>query len=169
MNYQEGIEFMKGKASKLEPNESDSFNVGNLTINYPGKKSIGDYRLTINGKAPTHTDVVYKIYNGTTTKNFNKVVHSLEDVYKNGLNATTKFFSKSFIELIYWITLQEEINYPPPKLGRKLPFQRFYEGALAKVSSKCELNDVLAKTNNHGLGVPTLYSTDSFSRPSFYA
>ena len=63
MNYQEGIEHMQNIISELEPNSTDSFNVGNLTITYPGKKKKGDYRLTINGVPPTHTDIVRTIYN----------------------------------------------------------------------------------------------------------
>lgn len=168
MNYQDGVEFMKDKASKLEPNQSDSFNVGSLTINYPGKKRPGDYRLTINGRAPTHTQVVLTIYKNTTAANFNDVVDFLDDLYTNGMKAKSTFFSKTFKELIFWITLQEEINYPLPKLGRKLPFQRFYEGALAKVSKRVELESVLERTNNHGRSVPRKYPTDSFRKPSFY-
>lgn len=169
MNYQEGVEFMKGKSLLLESNQIDSFTVGNLTITYPGKKMAGDYRLTINGKAPTHTNVVNIIYRHTTVANFNDVVDSLDDLYTNGMKAKSTFFSKTFKELIYWITLQEEINYPPPKLGRKLPFQRFYEGALAKVSKRVELKSVLERTNNHGLSVPRKYPTDAYRKPSFYS
>lgn len=168
MNYQEGIEHMQNIISGLEPNTTDSFNVGNLTITYPGKKKKGDYRLTINGVPPTHTDIVRTIYNYTTSANFDQVVEFLDDVYKNGLNATSTLFPRSFIEKLFWITLQEEINYPSPQYqGRKLPFCRFYEGALSKISSVNLLN-VLNRTNNHGSRVPNLYKTGSILRPSFY-
>ena len=159
---------MKDLVSQLEENESSSFSVGELDINYPGYKGVGDYRLTINGVAPKHTDIVEEVYESTNRENIEEVIAFLDDVYTNGLNATSEIFSNEFSEKIYWITLQEEMNYPQPRYrGRKLPFQRFYEGALSKVSN-LDIKRVKSRTNNHGSGVPQLLNINNYPIPSFY-
>lgn len=145
-----------------------SFNSGSLLITYPGYKATGDYKLTENGIAPKHTDIVVEIYTTVTNDNFDLVVEFLDALYLNGLAAQSPHFSRSFIEKIFWITLQEEINYPQPaKAGRKLPFQRFYEGALAK-AGLTDLQTVLLRTNNHGKKIPELLDVKQLRRPVFY-
>ena len=169
MNYIEGVAHMKELASKLQPKEKESFSLGPLTINYPGYKREGDYQLTINGLAPKHTDIVNVIYATTNTHNLEGIIAFLDDVYTNGLKAKSTVFPEAFIQKIYWITLQEEINYPQPRFqGRKLTFQRFYEGALAKVSTTIDINFVKERTNNHGSSVPKLFEIKNYTIPSFY-
>lgn len=170
MNYAEGIRKMKKLAEelKLSGESTASFRYGNLLIAYPGYKKHGDYKLTENGIAPKHTDVVKEIFEHTAVDNFDTIVRFLDDVYHNGMRAQTVIFSEAFKEKLFWITLQEEINYPQPaKAGRKLPFQRFYEAALAKLGA-AELSEVLERTNNHGKAKPELFMVKQFRRPSFY-
>jgi hypothetical protein len=85
------------------------------------------------------------------------------------LASVTEIFTQSQKELIYWITLQEEINYPQPEYaGRKLPYQRYYEAILAKLG-KCRFEDVIRRTNNHGTGKPKLFTNITNVRiPLFY-
>jgi len=169
MNYPEGVEHMKGLVSKLKPGKVASFSVGVLKINYPGKKKNGDYQVSIDGVAPTHTDIVNEVYTATSKENIHDIIELLDDVYQNGLNATSNILPRAFIEKLYWITMQEEINYPQPKFkGRKLPFQRFYEAALAKVSHDLDLKRVHIRTNNHGVGTPRLLKVKGYPIPSFY-
>lgn len=93
----------------------------------------------------------------------------MDDVYTNGLNATSTAFPKTYKEKIYWITLQEEINYPQPGYqGRKLPFQRYYEGLLAKVITELDIIQVVNRTNNHAGPVPELFKIKGYPIPSFY-
>lgn len=170
MDYAAGAAYMRElvNALKAAGKPYGSFRVGTLTISYPGYKQPGDYRLSENGTAPKHTDIVAAINNFTNPANFNAVVSFLDDVYKNGLDATSAVFSKAFKEKIYWITLQEEINYPQPKYaGRKLPFQRFYEAALVKVGIGT-LQQVIVRTNNHGTVRPALFNVGNNMKPSFY-
>ena len=160
---------MKKLACELDPNEYKSFSVGDIVISYPGAKEKGDYRLTINNNAPKHSDIVIEIYELTTPENLNSIIESLDDVFTNGTNALAGIFSKELILKLFWITLQEEINYPnPPYKGRKLPFQRFYEAALAKVDNT-PISSVVARTNNHGGRVPRPIATNSHRVPSFYS
>jgi hypothetical protein len=170
MTYPEGVRKMKKLVDELKQKGelSASFTFGNLLITYPGFKQHGDYKLTENGTAPKHTDVVMEIHAQTTAENFITVVRYLDDVYHNGLNAASTVFPPSFTEKLFWITLQEEINYPQPlKAGRKLPFQRFYEAALAKLGI-IQLDKVLYRTNNHGRQKPVLLDVKQQRRPSFY-
>lgn len=170
MNYPQGILHMSGlvEAMTSSGEKSGSFLVGNLLISYPGYKEKGDYKLTENGTAPNHTDIVKEIHDLTTNANFNDVVTFLDDVYQNGLLATSTTFPQTLKEKIYWVTLQEEINYPQPKYyGRKLPFQRYYEGALVKANI-VSLEQVYKRTNNHGSSRPLLLEPGTNQRPSFY-
>ncbi len=140
----------------------------NLIIRYPGYKKDGDYRVSENGKAPKHEDIVIEIFNFTNAENFAGVVNFLDDVYVNGLFAASDVFSKNFKEKIFWITLQEEINYPQPQYaGRRLSFQRFYEAALIK-KGVCSLQEVIERTNNFKKQKPVLYNCDGMMHPSFY-
>lgn len=169
MKYPEGVQHMKHLYAKLGQGQKSFFTIGDLVINYPGYKENGDYQLTINGTAPKHTDIVSKFYNATNLQNSNEIIAFLDDVYINGLNTTSTVFTRTFVEKIYWITLQEEINYPQPRCkGRKLPFQRFYEGILAKISPRLTLNTVLERTNNHGYRAPALFNIRNYPIPSFY-
>ena len=120
------------------------------------------------GKAPKHEDIVIEIFNFTNEENFTGVVNFLDDMYVNGLFATSDLFSKKIKEKIFWITLQEEINYPQPQYaGRRLSFQRFYEAALIR-KGICSLEEVIKRTNNHGKHKPELYKCDDIIHPSFY-
>jgi hypothetical protein len=161
---------MKNLAEKLKADGSTKgyLRRDGLVITYPGYKKNGDYRLSENGKAPKHEDIVTEIFNFTTGENFNSVTNFLDDVYANGLYAVSNVFSKDFKEKIFWITLQEEINYPQPQYaGRRLSFQRFYEAALAK-KGICSLQEVIERTNNFGKQKPVLFKCDGIIHPSFY-
>lgn len=170
MNFTEGVAKMKMLADKLKAGNksTESFQTGTLTVIYPGYKKYGDYRLTENGVAPKHADIVMEIYNQATPDNIDEIGIFLDDVYAKGLYATASIFSETFKEKIFWITLQEEINYPPPQFaGRKLSFQRFYEAALAKTGIT-DLPTILGRTNNHGLKRPVLFKIEKHRTPSFY-
>lgn len=168
MNYEQGTLHMKNLAAQLKEGQKSFFIVGNLRIDYPGYKTVGDYRLSSNGKAPKHTDIVQFIYDHTNENNYNEIIEALSDIYSNGLLSTNPFFSKELKETIFWITLQEEINYPQPQYsGRKLPYQRFYEGALAKLKL-VDLELVITRTNNHGKSRPVLFDIENYQPPVFY-
>lgn len=54
-----------------------------------------------------------------------------------------------FKYFIYWIILQEDINFPPPrKMGIRMPLIRYIEGAIAAVHPKLlSLAQVFNRTN----------------------
>ncbi len=71
--------------------------------------------------------------------------------------------------LIYWTTLQEDINYPRIKgyAGINLAFCRFFE-AIYCTQPLCNFNieDVQMRCNNHNGIRPLLYQIDN--SPDFY-
>jgi len=72
-------------------------------------------------------------------------------------------------ELIFWITLQEEINYPQSHgyAGRKPPFQKFYEAASAKLGH-VQFQNLLNRAEDKGTGRPALFNLPNIKYPSFY-
>lgn len=168
MTYEEGVEFMKSLTTS--DGITENFQYGKFTISYPGYKKRGDYKLTYTNSedAPKHTDVVDMLQALCTVQNRDQIVTDLEQIFHSGLNAKTVAIDNHLKNKIFWITLQEEINYPPPRyLGKRLPLQRFFEATLLCLNmiTKEQLHD---RTNNHGGGVPKLLILGTLSLPSFY-
>lgn len=186
LTYEDGVAHMKALTESLAKSVAGTkeenkpyirmFNVGQLLISYPGRKHPGDYKVTEYGVAIPHTAIVKDIYKLTTKENFDEVSKFLSRMYSAGLAATgIGNFSQQLKEKIFWVTLQEEINYPPPRYsGRKMPFQRYYEAALIKSgdiienNKKVDLLEVLNRTNNHGGRRPKLFNIGTRSKPPFY-
>lgn len=106
MDFTEGVAFMKNTSRKGNPEDRIIF--GRLTINYPGRKENGDYRLSLTsgGHVPTHVDIVNIIESRCTVDNRESIVKDLEEIYLKGLKAETFIIPESFKTLIYWIALQ---------------------------------------------------------------
>lgn len=168
MNYSEGVKHMKKLTAQLHNSEkkSETFSVGQLTITYPAGKKYGDYIMRNGNNQPTHADIVGEIHDLTTNENFNDVLAFLEDVYTNGLNATNNTFSKAFKEKIFWITLQEDINYPKGS-GRRMPFSRYYEGMLAKIG-QTDLEETKRKARVRTYRPRLLNLENGLVKPAFY-
>ncbi len=82
------------------------------------------------------------------------------------LNGTTVTLEQ-LKHIIYWVTLQKEINYPRPKCqGIILPFSRYIEAILsANHPEIITLEQVISRTNNHNGRVPPLLSLDQIPDP----
>ncbi|WP_369622691.1 hypothetical protein [Bacillus cereus] len=122
--------------------------IPDLVLYYPGyKKAVGDYKLTFFGKELKHSHICKDIFNYCSFQtNFPEYMALvLKEIYENGINALSPvqgfniliqnkgYDFEEFKTLIYWITLQEEINYPLSNnaLSVKLPFSRYYESIYA--------------------------------------
>lgn len=168
MNYEEGVEFMKSISKKGEAQQS--FQYGDLIVSYPGYKGNGDYRLSHvkNNEAPKHTDVVDLIESICTRENRDAIVLDLEEIYTHGLRANTTIIDSSLKTKIFWITLQEDINYPRPRYqGICLPLQRFFEATLICLNM-IDKSNLYIRTNNHGGSVPKLLDLKGLQIPLFY-
>lgn len=142
-----------------------------LLLEYPGRlDKKGDYRLKYNNCIIKHTDIVCAIYefvkqggnNGLVITNF------IVNLYKYGLNANTnttcnkiKFKSEylslnELKHLLYWLVLQEDINYPrPQRMGVRMPLIRYIESAMSALHPNLlPIEEVLKRTNNHGSRPP---------------
>lgn len=169
MNYSEGIQHM----IQLCENSGSFSPYNSLTINYPGYKRRGDYRLEIaTGQAPTHSMVCGFLHYLIENENysFNNLTYFLSDIYSNGTNTNYTDNTLEYLQnLIYWITLQEEINYPRDRgcSGINLAFCRFYEAiACTQPLNNFDIQDVQIRCNNHGNNRPALYEIDN--PPDFY-
>ncbi|HWL00236.1 MAG TPA: hypothetical protein VNQ55_09825 [Parapedobacter sp.] len=171
MTYEEGAQYMIDRCKALKESRAlvDSFEVGNLRITYPGKKVPGDYRLSVNDRVIRHDEVVQSLYKKTTAANANELIDALEDLYVHGLRSENPCLPQPVKALIYWITLQEDINYPPASgyYGKKLSFQRFYEAILAKLGF-LPIEEVVTRTNKHGGPPPPLLRIADRKHPVFY-
>jgi len=180
MIYKEGITFIKGlfelhKISAMN-NSKMTLSAGNIKIEIPGYKKNGDYKvlkLDVEEnlwKAPSHVDIVKFIFDNTFVENASNVIDGLECIFINGLKCENNFLNKEFQNLLFWLTLQEDLNYPMPRFqGRKLPFQRYYEAVLAKLGHY-NLELIQIRTNNHKGGRPNLLKVpENIKIPVFYS
>lgn len=160
MNYTEGIQQMKnliGQSGTLHPYED-------ILISYPVRKKKGNYRVSIrNGQALTHPYICQILYNFiiNTEYTYDEMYDFLSDIYTNGTNSNYEDLTLRYYQhLIYWTTLQEEINYPRSigKAGINLPFCRYYESIYAVNNQLFSIDDVIYRCNNHGNVKPPLYN-----------
>lgn len=128
-------------------------NVNNLILEYPTYKVIGDYRFSLNGKILSHGDIINYIeryiLSFPLNMRLNKAIelsNLLIDILYNGLNARVvpnfnihiddiNYNGSQFVEIIYWLIGQEEINYPRRngKMGVRLPITRYHEAIIAAI------------------------------------
>ncbi len=169
MNYTEGIEYMlnlRNERGQFSPYEG-------ILINYPGYKRAGDYRLTVQGgTAPRHATISNQLYNliNDNVYTFQQLRDFLIDIYYNGTNTTYDNANLQYLQhLIYWITLQEEINYPRRRgfAGINLAFCRFVEAIYStQPNINFTIQTVQARCDNHGGPRPILYNI--INAPDFY-
>ena len=115
------------------PNNQGQFTAySNIIIHYPGYKKNGDYRLEIQGgTVPSHSDICKILHNLIVNNrySFSVLEQLLEDIYENGTLTDYEDRNLKYLQnLIFWVTLQEEINYPRTKpwfAGRNLAFAGF--------------------------------------------
>lgn len=169
MNYTEGIEYMLSLSNKeglFSPYEG-------IVIYYPGYKRKGDYRLTVEGgNAPRHETISRMLYDliNKNEYSFQQLKDFLIDIYYNGTNTTYSSPNLQYLQnLIYWITLQEEINYPRNRgfAGINLAFCRFVEAIYStQPYSNFNIRTVQLRCNNHNGPRPALYPL--IDAPDFY-
>lgn len=170
MDYQTGKAFMQDKCRNGSKGQFTAYK--NIIIHYPGYKRNGDYQLEITGyKVPTHIDICQILYgrimNGRSTYDeFNKLLYN---VYHFGTTISESTAVLVYMQnLIYWVTLQEEINYSRAKgyAGINLAFCRFYESIYCTKSKRFRIEEVYSRCNNHGRQKPELYEIED--APDYY-
>ncbi len=146
----------------------------NIIIEFPGKLKPGDYVMKV-CEVPSHTKLWDIVFANSKGK-YNDFVRFLDDIYSNGTDIDLSKYAmidnaEYLAQLIFWETLQEDINYPPPAQGRKLTFCRLYEAVIVSQGqlTDIQIQNVRNRCNNHNSGIPQLYQIPpKFSKPSFY-
>ena len=171
MTYQEGVKRVKDWIDNGVDSPIDIFD--GISLKYPGKKRQYDYFLEcdfINN--PRHPDVYNYLIENIIDMNFSyhEAINMLEEVYKNGItNPSINPRLEKCKQLIYWITLQEEINYPESQgyKGVRLPLSRYFEALYVTFEDElAPLEEIDRRSNNHGQSVPPLYNIRN--KPVYY-
>ena len=174
MSFDKGVTYMKYLWANNTDGRQRSFSVlPNLEVCYPGVKNPGDYILLVSGKALRHSVVCVivasYVLNGTLDDH--EMLELLEEVYEEGCQHKETdppqiWFLKC---ILYWTTLQEEINYPQSRgrnEGRRMSFKRYAEAVLAtRADSSVTLDDVMCRADDWKKGRELL---DFPGAPPFY-
>ncbi|MBA9027604.1 hypothetical protein [Peribacillus huizhouensis] len=127
--------------------------VENLILEYPTYKGRGDYRLSVNGNSFSHGDIIYAIEHYLLSFPLNQrldkaieLSNTLMDILISGLDTQVNpqftiefgnvtYNGRQFVQLVYWLIGQEEINYPRirGKIGVRLPITRYHEAIVSVI------------------------------------
>lgn len=152
-----------------------------LTINFPGKKVdrngvgiIGDYVAVYRNKEHTHAELAKMFSESGMT--VNSASNFLAHIYQNGTKPYFNEVEESFQDLVFWVSLQEEINYPENSgfKGRKLALSRYFEGVLSsQPSCNVSLDAVIKRAKERGRppcnsDFRTFMKKNQITIPNFY-
>lgn len=144
---------------------SDSTQLG---IKYPGYKTSArrcDYCVYLRddgGEHPiSHVEIMKDLYNKTSMQNYPYMKRYIEEVATIGreVNMPASLFHtfergysfEKLTDLMFYIAIQEDINYPDAKYqGRKMCFYRYLEAVYCKVNDNHKIEEAIAKANAHG-------------------
>lgn len=165
------IELTKNRNNvKLYYKELEKFRSGKkLAIRYPGYKTTATkcdycvYLVDKNGENPiSHVEIMQDLYEKTTVQNYERMKYYVEavarcgkdmndrdiEVYSSLKDSCSNGFSfEELTSLMFYIAIQEDINYPGARYqGRKMCFYRYLEAIYCKVhTNKYTLNDAIQK------------------------
>mgnify|MGYP000709583605 FL=1 len=138
-----------------------------LGIRYPGYKTTQtkcDYCVCLvdrRGEHPiSHVEIMNDLYDKTTMQNFEHMKKYVEDIARIGRNVEIEnsleptfdrgFSFEQLTDLMFYIAIQEDINYPERYYqGRKMCFYRYLEAIYCKIYSNHSLKEAIlrAKAN----------------------
>ncbi len=139
-----------------------------LAIRYPGYKTTRtkcDYCVYLvdgSGEHPiSHVEIMYDLCDKTTAYNFEAMKRYIEDVARIGRNVRIEnslepAFDKGFsfeqlTDLMFYIAIQEDINYPDARYqGRKMCFYRYLEAIYCKVHNNHKIEEAINKAVARG-------------------
>ncbi|MBQ3544228.1 MAG: hypothetical protein IJA34_04490 [Lachnospiraceae bacterium] len=139
-----------------------------LAIRYPGYKTTRNkcdycvYLVDEDGEHPiSHVEIMYDLYGKTTVQNYQHMKKYIEDVATIGrhVNIHTSLFQafehgfsfEKLTDLMFYIAIQEDINYPGARFqGRKMCFYRYLEAVYCKVHTNHQIEDAVDKAIAHG-------------------
>lgn len=122
--------------------------VPGLVLEYPGNRVgrvVGDYRLSLDGYHPSHAEMVRAIHDYCLQdeRNADSMHRALRGLSTEGLDNINLLDSPfrikhrvldglQFNTLLYWLILQEDINYPRNRyMGVRMPLIRYVEAVIS--------------------------------------
>lgn len=139
-----------------------------LAIRYPGYKTTRnkcDYCVCLvdgDGEHPiSHVEIMHDLYNKTNAQNYQYMKKYIEDVATIGreISMPAKLFDtfehgfsfKKLTDLMFYIAIQEDINYPEVRYqGRKMCFYRYLEAVYCKVHANHRIEEAVDRAITHG-------------------
>lgn len=143
-------------------------NYTQLAIKYPGYKTTikkCDYCVYLvdeDGEHPiSHVEIMNDLYNKTTTHNFEYMKKYIEQVATIGRNINIDrrllpafdhgFSFEVLTDLMFFIAIQEDINYPNVRhQGRKMCFYRYLEAIYCKIYINHKFEEAINRAKTHG-------------------
>jgi len=134
-----------------------------IAIRFPGYKTKRDksdycvYLVDVNGEHPvSHVEIMRDLYAKTNVQNYELLIRYIEDVavYGKEINIpyslyqmdTGGFTFEELTLLMFYIAIQEDINYPMPRfMGRTMCYFRYLEAIYCKVNNNHSLEDAIKK------------------------
>lgn len=169
LTYTQGIDYICNIRSYTGQNTGDLTLYEDISIHYPGYKGYHDYRLSIHGQGPpSHKKICEILYTAVTKKrySFETMEKFLEITHQNG---TCCSFEDAYLRylnyLIFWVTLQEEINFPRSSgyAGINLAYCRYYEAIYSTRTDDFTIEQVYQRCDNHGQSKPALFEIKNAS------
>jgi len=172
MTYERGINKIKDLMDRGVDSPIEVFN--GIVLNYPGRKSKYDYYLECDfvNNTHRHQDIYNYLIENINSGYFSyqEAINMLEEVYENGItNPSNNSMLERCKQLVYWVTLQEEINYPQSNggCGFRLPLSRYFEALYVTFDDNiASLEEIDDRSRNNRRRVPDLY--DIPNRPGYY-
>lgn len=155
--------------------ELEKFSNGKrLIIRYPGYKTTSKkcdycvYLVDKNDESPiSHIQIMQDLYEKTTEQNYERMKQYIETVAKRGKDIEGEdievynalqdscdigFSFEELTSLMFYIAIQEDINYPEARYqGRKMCFYRYLEAIYCKThTNKYTLDDANRKAEAKG-------------------
>lgn len=139
-----------------------------LIIKYPGYKTTKtkcDYCVYLGDKGGeypiSHVEIMNDLYYKTTKQNYQEMKQYIEDVATIGRNVNAHislrpafeqgFSYEKLTDLMFYIAIQEDINYPEKRYqGRKMCFYRYLEAIYCKVHSNHQMGEAIYKATARG-------------------
>ena len=176
--YQQGKKEIIDLCSQVVKGTKKTINVSDtVRITYPGGKGENDYVADVYGHCLSHKEMCLKIFIYITEKMISckEMQHILEEIYDKGYVRDTSDTDliRELKKQIFWLTLQEDINYPIEngKLGHKHPLFRYAEAFIAAQRGRTRgdlLSDVVKNAESKSPKRITLFDINGVMAPYYY-
>ena len=145
------------------------------TGRYEPIRTEGDYCAEYKDKEVSHlwlcNYINYQLVHETIS--YSECIDILDEIYVSGLNyyEGENSIIRRFKGLIFWVSLQEEINYPRGKryLGRQHALLRYAEAAISTANGQYDENEMYRRTHTKNpRGLKPIKNIGGYREPRYY-